>query len=51
MIKLIDILGEESQKESYVPFMYSPVGFSCSVCRFFYNEDGKYKCKNKDYQA
>jgi hypothetical protein len=50
MIKLIDILQEEKQ-EQYVPYMYSPVGFGCHVCRFYYKKDDKHMCGNKDYQA
>jgi hypothetical protein len=49
MIKLIDILQEEKQ-EQYVPYMYSSVGFGCHVCRFYYKEDDKHMCSNKDYQ-
>ena len=50
MIKLLDILQEEKQ-EQYVPYMYSPVGFGCNVCRFYYMKDDKHMCGNKDYQA
>ena len=50
MIKLINLLNEEKQ-EQYVPYMYSPVGFGCHVCRFYYKEDDKHMCSNKDYQA
>lgn len=47
MIKLIDILKEE--KERYIPYMYSPVGFGCHVCRFYYKENDKHMCNNDDY--
>ena len=48
MIKLRSILKEE--KEQYVPYMHSPVGFGCHVCRFYYKtEDGKHMCNNEDY--
>ena len=49
MIKLLSLL--EAEEEQYVPFMYSPVGFSCSVCKFYYKEDGLHKCSNSDYKA
>jgi hypothetical protein len=49
MIKLSDLIKEEKQ-EQYVPYMYSPVGFSCNVCRFYYVKDNKHMCANKDYQ-
>lgn len=48
MIKLTDLIKEE--KEEYPPFMYSPVGFSCHVCEYYYMEDDKHKCRNKHYQ-
>ena len=41
---------EQRSKEEYLPYMYSPVGFSCAVCKFHYMEDGKHMCKNKNYQ-
>ena len=50
MISLLELLQEEKQ-EQYVPYMYSPVGFGCHVCRFYYKEDDKHMCSNKDYQA
>ena len=49
MIKLTDLL-KESPESSYAPYMYSPIGFSCAVCKYHYIEDGKHKCKNKYYQ-
>jgi hypothetical protein len=30
--------------------MYSPVGFSCAVCKYHYIEDEKHMCSNKQYQ-
>jgi hypothetical protein len=41
---------EQRNKEEYLPYMYSPVGFSCAVCKFHYMEDDKHMCKNKQYQ-
>ena len=34
------------------PFMYSPVGFGCHVCKYLnYNKDeGKYTCGSTEYQ-
>lgn len=42
----------EEQEGEYPPYMYSPVGFSCAVCKFLnYNKDeGKYTCANSKYQ-
>ena len=50
MIKLSSILKEE--EEDYKPYMYSPVGFSCAVCKYMhYNkEEDRYTCSNTDYQ-
>ena len=51
MIKLLDILNEAKEKEEkYLPYMYSPVGFGCHVCEYYYVEDGKHMCSNKQYQ-
>ena len=49
MIKLKDIILEE-KKETYVPYMYSPVGFGCHVCKFYYKVKDKHMCDNLDYQ-
>ena len=48
MIKLLELINEEQQE--YKPYMYSPVGFSCSVCRFYSKENRLHKCANPDYQ-
>ena len=45
------ILEQNKNQEEYPPYMYSPVGFSCAVCKFHYMEDEKHMCKNKQYQA
>ena len=47
MIKLIDILKEHAGEPK--PYMYSPVGFSCAVCEYYYKQDGKHMCKNQNY--
>jgi len=47
MISLVKLLNEE--EEGYVPYMFSPVGFGCHVCRFYFKEDGLHKCSNTDY--
>jgi hypothetical protein len=26
--------AKEKEKEEYPPYMYSPVGFSCAVCKY-----------------
>ena len=49
MIKLIDLL-KEGKGEKYPPYMYSPVGFGCHVCEYYYKEDGLHHCNNKEYQ-
>ena len=49
MIKLTDIL-KESQEDEYPPYMYSPVGFSCNVCKYHYVDDEKHMCSNVHYQ-
>ena len=41
---------KEEQAEEYPPYMYSPVGFGCHVCEYYFKEDGKHKCSNKNYQ-
>ena len=41
MIKLIDLL-EDKKEEKYPPYMYSPVGFGCHVCEYYYMEDDSY---------
>ncbi len=46
MIKLTELLKEE---EGYKPYMFSPVGFGCHVCKFHFMEDGVHKCNNLDY--
>jgi len=48
MIKLINLI-KESEDQEYKPYMFSPVGFSCHVCRFHFIEDGIHKCSNTDY--
>ena len=49
MIKLLEVLNESPQS-SYPPYMYSPVGFGCHVCKYHYMEGEKHMCKNKLYQ-
>jgi len=47
MIKLADILKEHEGEPK--PYMYSPVGFSCAVCEYYYKSKGKHMCKNQSY--
>ena len=47
MIKFSDILNEDKE---YPPYMYSPIGFGCHVCKYHYIEDEKHMCSNKQYQ-
>lgn len=49
MIKLTDLLKENGGKE-YPPYMYSPVGFGCHVCEYYYKDKDKHMCNNKEYQ-
>jgi hypothetical protein len=48
MIKLVNILSEVSEVSP--PYMYSPVGFGCHVCKFYYKQDDKHMCASTDYQ-
>jgi hypothetical protein len=43
---------KEEQSEEYPPYMYSPVGFSCKVCKFvaFNKDEDRWVCSNKNYQ-
>jgi hypothetical protein len=46
---------KEHEGEEYPPYMYSPVGFSCALCKYHYVEwenkiQGKHMCSNKNYQ-
>lgn len=50
MIKLADILNEHEEEPK--PYMYSPVGFSCKVCKYLnYNKDeSRWTCGSTHYQ-
>ena len=48
MIKLVNILSEVSEVSP--PYMYSPIGFGCHVCKFHYIQDEKHMCSSKNYQ-
>lgn len=52
MIKLSDILLNEVLEQESAPYMYSPVGFSCAVCKYLnYNKDeSRWTCGNTQYQ-
>jgi hypothetical protein len=50
MIKLIDILKEHEGGEEYPPYMFSPIGFGCHVCEYYYMDGKKHMCSNKEYQ-
>ena len=41
---------KEEQSEKSPPYMYSPVGFGCHVCKFYYIENEKHMCGNSYYQ-
>lgn len=50
MMKLANLLKEDV--DSHVPFMYSPVGFSCHVCKFLgrNKDEDRWTCSNPHYQ-
>ena len=50
MMKLLDILKEGNEAEEYPPYMFSPVGFGCHVCKYYYVKDEKHMCSNAKYQ-
>ena len=41
---------QEGEEPEYLPYMYSPIGFGCHVCKFHYIEDEKHMCGNSYYQ-
>ena len=45
-------LNEETENSEYPPYMYSPVGFSCKVCKFvaFNKDEDRWVCSNPQYQ-
>ena len=45
-------LNEEQEEQEYPPYMYSPVGFSCKVCKYvaFNKDEDRWVCSNKNYQ-
>jgi len=46
----VPIKEEDEKKITYKPYMYSPVGFGCHVCLYYYQSDeGKHLCNNPDY--
>jgi hypothetical protein len=54
MIKLTDLLEHKNGGE-YPPYMFSPIGFGCHVCEYYYFEweskvEGKHMCSNEHYQ-
>ena len=40
---------KEHEEEEYPPYMFSPIGFGCHVCKYYYVEDGKHMCSNEKY--
>ena len=50
MIKLANLLTEDT--DGHVPFMHSPIGFSCKMCKFlnFNKDESRYTCASTDYQ-
>jgi hypothetical protein len=56
MIKLTDLIkeeikGEVSYPSNHQPFMYSPKGFSCAVCKYYSYENDQHICGNKYYET
>ena len=43
-------LKESTKSEKSPAYMYSPVGFGCHVCKFYYVENEKHMCGNSYYQ-
>jgi hypothetical protein len=45
-------LTEEQEEQEYPPYMYSPVGFSCKVCKYiaFNKDEDRWICSNTNYQ-
>jgi hypothetical protein len=50
MIKLLDLLNETNKQGEYPPYMFSPIGFGCHVCKYHYMEEEKHMCSNSKYQ-
>jgi len=49
-IRLSSLLREEKETNTVSPpYMHSPDGFGCHVCRFYYKEVGKHMCSSVDY--
>jgi len=56
MISLIKLLQEEIKGDitlpsNHQPFMYSPDGFSCAVCKYYSYENDQHICGNQYYEA
>jgi hypothetical protein len=43
-------LNEHNEEGEYPPYMFSPIGFGCHVCKYYYVEDSKHMCSNEEYQ-
>jgi hypothetical protein len=45
-------LNEVKGEQEYPPYMYSPVGFSCNVCKYvaFNKDEDRWVCSNTNYQ-
>lgn len=51
MIKLSRLIKEqEDDNQVSPPYMYSPDGFGCHVCRFYYKEKDKHMCSSEHYK-
>jgi hypothetical protein len=51
MIKLVDILKEHGKGEEYPPYMFSPIGFGCHVCKYLVRnkDEDRWVCTNQNY--
>ena len=50
MIRLKNLLNETGEgREDYPPYMFSPIGFSCAMCEYYYVKDKKHRCGNEEY--
>ena len=51
MIKLSRLIKEqEDNNQVSPPYMHSPDGFGCHVCRFYHKKDGKHMCSSAFYK-
>lgn len=42
---------KEHEEGEYPPYMFSPIGFGCHVCKYYYVKDDKHMCDNSQYKT